>query len=304
MLRAWMALILAGAAWGATQPLSKIAVSEGYRHVGILFWQLSIGAVLLGTICLLRGTGLGLPRRALGICLVIALVGSVLPGVFSYSAAVHLPAGILSILLSSIPMIGFPIALFWGLEEFRWQRLLGLSLGFVGVLLLLGPSATLPEPGLVVWGLVALCSSLLYALEGNIVARYGTGGLDPIRTLYGASLFGAILTFPFALASGQWINPIHPWSAPDYAIVASSTLHAIAYSIFVWLLGRNGPVFTMQVSYLVTLFGVLWAMLVLGETYSGGVWLALGVMLLGVFFVQPRATDALVPAKSLGQNSA
>lgn len=37
----FLALILMGAGWGATQPLSKIAVSEGYRHFGIIVWQLA-----------------------------------------------------------------------------------------------------------------------------------------------------------------------------------------------------------------------------------------------------------------------
>ena len=48
-------LLLAGAAWGGTQPLAKIAVSEGYRPLGIVFWQMTIGAVALGLICRARG---------------------------------------------------------------------------------------------------------------------------------------------------------------------------------------------------------------------------------------------------------
>jgi hypothetical protein len=46
------ALILIGAAWGITQPFAKIAVSEGYRHFGIIFWQFALGGVLLA-----RSTG-------------------------------------------------------------------------------------------------------------------------------------------------------------------------------------------------------------------------------------------------------
>jgi hypothetical protein len=36
-------LILIGAAWGITQPFAKIAVSDGYRHFGIIFWQFALG---------------------------------------------------------------------------------------------------------------------------------------------------------------------------------------------------------------------------------------------------------------------
>ncbi|OSQ51166.1 DMT family transporter [Marivita geojedonensis] len=294
-------LILAGAAWGATQPLAKTAVSEGYRHFGILFWQMCIGAVLLGLICALRGTGMRFTRRDITLYTVLALIGSVLPGISSYSAAIHLPAGILSILLSSIPMLAFPIALLFGLERFRWTRLAGLSLGFAGICLLILPDAGLPSEVSVIWVFVALVSSLFYALESNVVARWGLDGLDPVQTLCGATLVGAVITLPLALMTGQFIDPRGPWGAPDAAIVATALLHAGAYTSDVWLVGRAGPVFTVQVSYFVTLFGVTWAMLFLGESYSSYFWAALAVMLAGLALVQPRPKAVLVPPAQPGQ---
>lgn len=293
-------LILGGAAWGATQPLAKTAVSEGYRHFGILFWQLVIGAAVLGLLCLLRRTPLRFGRRDLIVYSLIALVGSVLPGISSYSAAVHLPSGVLSILLSTVPMLAFPIALALGHEGFRWRRLAGLSLGFCGILLLTLPEASLPRDVATIWVLVALLSSLFYAMEGNLVASMGTNGLDPVQVLCGASLIGAVITLPLALASGQFIDPRGPWGAPDMAIVASSLLHAAAYTGYVWLVGRAGPVFAVQISYLVTLFGVTWAMLFLNETYSSWFWAALAVMLAGLMLVQPRPKAVLVPPSEPG----
>ena len=287
-------LILAGAAWGATQPLAVTAVSEGYRHFGILFWNTSLGAVILGAVCLLRGRGLPGGRRTLTFYRVLALIGAVLPGISSYSAAIHLPSGVLSILLSSVPMLAFPIALAFGLERFRWRRLAGLSFGFAGVCLLILPEASLPQVVSILWIFVALLSSLFYALESNVVARWGLGDLDPVQALCGASLAGAAISLPLALLTGQFIDPRGPWGAPDYAIVASAVLHAGAYTSYVWLVGRAGPVFTVQVSYFVTLFGVTWAMLFLGESYSPYFWAALAVMLGGLALVQPRPKAVLV----------
>lgn len=48
-------LVLMGAGWGITQPLSKVAVSTGYQPLGLAFWQMVITAPLLGLICGLRG---------------------------------------------------------------------------------------------------------------------------------------------------------------------------------------------------------------------------------------------------------
>jgi drug/metabolite transporter (DMT)-like permease len=59
----YAALILIGAAWGITQPFAKIAVSEGYRHFGIIFWQFALGALLLAVINRARGQGLPMGAR-------------------------------------------------------------------------------------------------------------------------------------------------------------------------------------------------------------------------------------------------
>ena len=48
-------LALMGAGWGLTQPLGKIAVSEGYRMFGLVFWQLAISALALLILQVLRG---------------------------------------------------------------------------------------------------------------------------------------------------------------------------------------------------------------------------------------------------------
>ncbi|MEM9637023.1 MAG: DMT family transporter, partial [Pseudomonadota bacterium] len=197
-------LIVLGAGWGMTQPLTKIAVSTGYKHFGLIFWQLFIGAALMALICALRGTKLPRGRRQVGICLMVALVGTMIPNSTSYQAAVHLPSGILSILLSMVPMWAFPIALMMGLDRFSWRRFIGLALGLFGVLLIAAPGASALDLA-VFWVLVGLISGICYGLEGNLVAKFGTAGMDAFQVLYGASLMGAVIMLPVALGSGQWI---------------------------------------------------------------------------------------------------
>jgi drug/metabolite transporter (DMT)-like permease len=294
-------LLLLGAGWGITQPLTKIAVSTGHGHFGLIFWQLMIGAALMALIAVVTGRRLPLGRGALRVYGVIALVGTVLPNTASYQAAVHLPSGVLSILLSLIPMMAFPIALGLGLERFSARRLAGLALGLIGVALLVLPEASLPDAAMVAWVPVAILASLCYAFEGNYVARWGTAGLDPVQVLLGASLTGALMVLPLMLLSGHWISPLGPYGAAEWALIGSSTVHVLVYTAFVWLIGRAGSVFAVQVSYLVTGFGVIWAMLLLGERYAPMIWAAMGLMMVGMALVQPRAKAVLAPVPGLGQ---
>ncbi|MEM1237872.1 MAG: DMT family transporter [Pseudomonadota bacterium] len=281
-------LVLLGAGWGITQPLAKIAVSTGYKPFGLIFWQLAIATVVLGVVSVARGKGLPFRRGPMRVYLMIAFIGTLIPNSASYQAVVHLQAGLMSVLLSIIPMMAFPVALLLGLDRFTVPRFLGLLLGLAGVLLIVLPDASLPEPGLVVWVFVALIAPACYAWEGNLVARFGLEGLDPVQALCGASLVGTIIALPLATGTGQFFNPAAEWSRADLAIIASSLIHAVVYTTYVWLVSRAGPTFAIQVSYLVTGSGVFWAMLLLGEGYSPFIWAALGLMLAGMALVQPR----------------
>lgn len=295
-------LVVMGAGWGITQPLAKIAVSEGYRHFGLIFWQLVIGAALLGTITAARGRGLPVGARYLRLYLVIALIGTIFPNAASYEAARHLPSGILSIALSLVPILAFPIALALGLDGFSLRRMGGLVLGLCGVLLIIRPEASLPDPAMVVWIPLALVAPFFYGLEGNVVARWGTAGLDPIQVLFGASVVGAAIALPLAIGGGQFIDPRGTWGAPDAALVASSVIHAVVYSSYVWMVGRAGAVFAAQVAYLVTGFGVVWAIVLLHESYSPFIWASLLLMFAGMALVRPRRNGALAPVAATGHS--
>lgn len=286
-------LVLLGAGWGVTLPLTKIIVTAGYKHFGLIFWQFVIAAILMGTVLGLRGK-LAWPRgRQWAFAGLIAVIGTLLPNSASYQAALHLPSGVMSILLSLIPMIAFPIALALRTDAFSTRKILGLLLGFSAVALIAANSGSFAGGVTVWWVAVALIAPSFYALEGNVVAKWGTYGFNAMQVLFWSSMVGMIPALVLALATSQFIAPPVVWGLPEVAFVLVSVLHAIVYAGYVWLVGRAGAVFTAQVSYLVTIFGVIWAMILLREGYSGGIWAALALMLSGLFLVQPRQREVM-----------
>jgi len=281
-------LLLLGCGWGLTQPLIKITVTAGYQPLGLIFWQVLIGAIVLGLIRWRQLRRAPINRRTLALWLMVAIIGSVLPSTTSYRAAFHLPSGIMSIVIATIPMMAFPIALALGNDRFSWRRMAGLSLGLIGVGFIALPEASLPERAMIAFLPLALIAPFCYACEGNIVAKWGTAGLDPFAVLFGASVIGTLIALPLAIASDQFFIPQVPFILADATMVLSGVIHVLVYSGYVWLIGRAGAVFAGQVSYIVTGSGVLWAMLLLGESYSLWVWAALGCMAIGLSLVQPR----------------
>ena len=281
-------LVGMGLGWGATQPLGKIAVSTGHKQYGLIFWQLVIGVVLLGTILILQRKRIPVTKATLGFALLITVIGTIIPNSTFYYSVVHLPAGIMSILISTVPLMAFPVALMLGMDHFSLGRMAGLACGLIGVALIALPSASLPDAAMAAYLPIAMIGPLFYAFEGNYVAKFGTAGMDAVQAMCLASIIGAMIMLPVAIASGQWIDPLLPWGRAEAALLAGSVVHNLCYCAYIWLAARAGAVFAAQTSYIVTGTGVIWAMLILGERFSPWVWAALCVMLLGLFLVQPR----------------
>ena len=289
----YVALLVAmGMGWGSTQPLGKIAVSTGHKQFGLIFWQLMVGVVLLGAVLIVQRKPVPITKATVTFAIIIALIGTIIPNSTFYYSIAHLPSGIMSILISTVPLMAFPVAMMLGMDRFSAGRLMGILCGLVGVALIALPNTSLPDAGMVAFLPIAMIGPLFYAIEGNYVAKFGMAGMDAVQAMFLASAVGAVIMAPVAVGSGQWIDPTLPWGQAEVALLAGSAVHTFCYCAYVWLAGRAGAVFAAQCGYIVTGTGVIWAMLILGERFSPWVWAALAVMMVGLFLVQPRTVAA------------
>lgn len=299
-------LLWVGIGWGMTMPLTKLAVSTGYAPLGIIPWQFFVVGTVLGVLMLFLRVALPITRPALVYYGLIALIGTLIPNSFSYLAAANLPAGVMALVIATVPMFAMMIALPLGNERFEFRRLIGVFLGTAAMVLIAAPEASLPEGSKAVFLLVALIAPLCYGFEGNYIAKFAPPNINPIAVLFGASVLGVMVATPFSMALGFWI-PLpsiaasSQWGTPEWGIVGTSFCHAVAYAGYIWLVGRAGVVFTSQIAYVVTVSGVLLSALLLGEDYSVWVWLALLFMLAGIGLVQPRPAlpaDQVTPSQT------
>ncbi|MGB7285597.1 MAG: DMT family transporter [Salaquimonas sp.] len=286
-LLAFAGLIFFGLAWGTTQPLTKIAVSTGHLPLGLIFWQLVFAVLLIGIVLWARKIPVPFNKQHLFYYVGVSILGTLVPNSFSYLAAAQLPAGIMAVVITTVPMFSLMIALSVGNEKFRMHRSLGIILGVSAMLMIALPEASLPTAGQGFWLLIALIAPFCYGIEGNFVASKAPPKLNPMAALWGASFFGMLISGPAAIVSGQWVDLFIPWQAAEWAILGSSIGHAIAYSGYMWLVGFAGVVFTAQISYVVMICAISISMLFLGEAYSSWVWLAIGLILIGLTLVQP-----------------
>jgi len=283
----FVGLFAFGCVWGSTQPLAKIAVSTGHQPMGLIFWQLFFSVVALGIVLAVKRIRVPLDQRHLRYYLAIAFIGTLIPQSFSFLALAHLPAGIVAVAITSVPMFSLLIALSMGNERFRIGRSMGILLGVAAMLMIALPQASLPVEGQTFWVFVALIAPFCYGFEGNFVASKAPADVNPMAILWGASVLGSSISLPLAIVTGQYVDLRVVWQAPEWALLGSSLGHVIAYTGYMWLIGLAGVVFTAQIAYVVMVSAIILSMITLGETYSAWVWLAIGLMLFGLTLVQP-----------------
>lgn len=290
LLLAYAGLLLIGSAWGSSTPMVKIATEAGYQATGIMMVQSWLTVIVIGGFLALSGQWRRVPtdRAHIRLYLVVGVVGMTFPHLASLIATQHLPAGVMSIVMSLVPLFVLPISLAIGLEQVRFRRIAGVLLGAMAIILLIAPDASLPGTGLWVWVLFGALAPLGYAIEGIYVAHSPAQRVGPFVILWIGSAMAAILSIPVAILTDGIVMPNDTLGFPEFAIAWSGLVSVLAYAGYIVLLRHTGPVFGAQVSYIVTGTGIVWAMLLLGERYSPWVWGALCLLFVGLFLVQPR----------------
>jgi len=186
-----------------------------------------------------------------------------------------------AIMVAAIPLFSMLIAQAWGIEKITRQRVAGLLLGTVGIVLLVGFPA-LPLTWRFVFDcLVSLAGSLFAALGSNYVSR-NLADTDPWEVTSAAFLAGGVMTLPFIL-----VVPIPALPAPSdflHLFVLAGIASALTYVIYFRLVSRIGPTRAISVEFAVTVVAVLIGGLILDEPLTliqlfGGVVIISGCIL-------------------------
>ena len=177
-----------------------------------------------------------------------------------------------------------------GDDKISRYKMMGLVLGFAGVIVLLGHDAVLNSGSL--FGMVViLFAASCYSLSSLLIRK-----LSHLRTF--AIVGGSLITSCFVLVPALvWLNP--PWeqTASNSAWFAVMFLAAgptaAAYLLRAEIVKLNGAVFMSNAGFFIPLFAVLWAWLLLGEWPASATWVAMMLILFGVAVGRYRGHDAV-----------
>lgn len=169
--------------------------------------------------------------------------------------------------------------------------ILGLVLGFVGIILLFAPLVSTEDLKEVYGALAVMAMAICYAV-GNVLNRHFLSGKNAVPL--GCSIFHQhISSFVYLLIGlvlfGSFPNEINwqsQWPAWLAIVYMGSFSTAFALLIYFYLIKTWGAVKTSSVTYLVPLFAVLLDFVFYGTRPGFTSLFGVGLVLLGVFFVR------------------
>lgn len=268
-------LVALGALWGAAFLFMRVA-APAFGPVPLIAVRVTIAAAILMPL-LFRQDGWRHARTAAGPLFLIGVLNTAVPFSLLAYAALTLPAGLSSVLNASVPLFGAVIGYLWLHHQPPRLRLLGLGVGFAGVLVLAWPRLTSASDWRAV--VAALMATVLYGLSAHITQR-SLSGVPPLIVAAGSQVAAAVTLLPLAVL--LWPDVAPTTRAWGYAVMLGVGCTALAYVLYFRLIARAGPSTAMAVTYLIPVFGVTWGAMLLGERLPASALVGAMLVLAGV----------------------
>lgn len=266
--REWALLIALSVLWGGSFFFFKVLVAE-VPPFTVVLGRVGLAAVILNLIIALRGERMPGSLRLWGSFFVMGFLNNVVPFTLIVFGETRISSGLASILNATTPIFAVISAhYFTENEKFSPNKVAGVVFGFLGVALLIGPSAIWSIGQIDLTGQAScLLAAIMYALAGIYGRRFR--GLPPMQIAAGQITASTVVLIPVALLiEHPWTLPtlsVHVWLA-WIGIAAFST--ALAYIIYFKLLAAAGATNLLLVTFLLPVSALLLGVTFLNETVT------------------------------------
>ncbi len=282
----WVLFLALGFMWGSSYLFIKLAVDD-FGTFTLVALRLVVGAILLWAFLWYRRQPLPREPRMYGHLLVMALVNITIPFVLITWAEQSVDSSLAAILTSPVPLFAIVLSsLFLPDEPIRVNGLVGLLVGFVGVLII--TSRGLSGSGGSIEGELALIGATVCYAAGAVYSRRNVRGLPAVIPAVFQVTFAAVVAGAFALILE------HPWTAtPDTQAIFSILWLGIlgsgfAYLVVFRLIANWGATRMTTVAYVIPVVGILLGYLVLQEPVDERIILGTALVITGIGLVNSR----------------
>lgn len=290
-LKDWSLLAALVVLWGSNFMFIKLGVAA-VPPATLVAARLVIGALIL--VAVVRFMGYTFPPlgRAWTPYLVLATVGNCLPFWFITWGQKSIDSALAGILMAIMPLTTLLLAHFFVAgETMTRNRLAGFLLGFVGIVVLMGPAALTGlggSPLQIAAQLSVLGGALCYAANGVIIRLTLKG--DVMVASAAIIAVAAVISVPVALAIDQPWRLAPEWNAVSILLWIGIGPTAIATLVHLKLIASAGPTFMSLINYCIPVVALLLGVILLGEEPGANAYTGLVLILFGIALSQLRSS--------------
>ncbi len=258
--RAWTLFAAMSVLWGIPYLFIKVAV-EDLSPSMVAFGRIAVAFAVLLPIALHKGVLRGLGRHW-KIVLVYSLIEITLPWPLIGFGEQRVSSGLAAILIASVPLVVALIALGVDPEERpKGSRLIGLVIGFAGVVVLLGFDVA-GRPGELLGAAAIMLAAVGYAI-GPMIIKHRFAELDPLGPVTASMGVSMVLIAPAAAVSAPTAMPSGDTIVS--VLVLGLLCSAWAFLLFFALINTVGPSRATVITYINPVVAVALGMALLGE---------------------------------------
>ena len=263
----WVMLITLATVWGGSFLFNAILVAE-LPVITIVAIRVTVAALALWGFVRVTGRKIPTTPQVWGALLILGVLNNAIPFSLIVQGQTQITSGLASILNATTPFFTILVAGFFLTDErFSVLRVLGVVVGFSGVILLVGPEA-LGSLGADFWAqLCALGAALSYGFASVFGRRFRELKVDPVMVATGQVTMSSLVLWPIAL----WIDGPQDILGLSFNAAASMFGLAVlctsfAYILYFRILERAGATNISLVTFLVPISAIILGVLVLGES--------------------------------------
>ena len=272
----WILLIALAAIWGSAFMFIKISAVD-FGPILLVTLRLLIAGLVFMPLLLRHKYRLLFKSHLPGI-FIIAIISNALPFTLFAFASLGATSNMLGILNGTTAFITTVIAYFWLNESISTKQVIGLGLGFIGILILVNPANGSTT---ILASICALIGSICYAFNATYLQKYHSNSNK--KVLIGWSmLFGGLMMMPIAAFNLPNALPsINSFLALLWLSVVST---GIGYLVFVRLIDKIGAVKTATLTYLLPVFSIIWGAIFLEEQITLIIFGGFIFVMMGMYF--------------------
>ncbi len=256
---------------------------DGYGPITVATARTTLGAFSL--LILMRVLNSPWPTRdALPVLIRMGAFSTAFPFMLLSWGLLYVPSSVAGISMAAVPLFILPLAHFFSDERLTLRRTVGVLVGFVGIVVLIGPSALKLGSGIELLGQLACFGAATCYAISSIQTR-NCPPVDPITMSAVALLVGSVILLPLMLI----FEGVPSWQGigPSLSVLFLGLIPtAFATYLRVLVIRSAGSVFMTMVNFMVPLWSVFFGATLLSEPLPQSLLASLVLILSGLLISQ------------------